>query len=240
MKSDDSYVLYLLSNFTHQVINPLNGVVGTIDNMLDGTTPPEKFPTRLAGVKGQLHCTISLIRNLAFFAQYTADYSEIKKAKMDKICIIPQVTIESLKFYQEQARQKNIAIELQDSRQQCAIKGNPDLFRQVMMNLYDNSVKYGLKNSKVNTEYWIQKTTGTLILTISGKSIGFNDTEDIFELGIRGEEAINEISSGTGIGLHVCKLIIENVLGGSITGQHIHKTKNTIFEIRLPGAFIHD
>ena len=177
MKFNEEYVLYLLSNFTHQVINPLNGVIGTIDNLLDGTTPMEKFPVRLSSVRGQLECTVSLIRNLAFFAQYTADYGQIKRHKMDKTCIVPQVLIEALTFYQEQARQKNIGIELRERWKQLAVKGNPDLFRQVMMNIFDNGVKYGLPDSMIETKMWIQKKTGDLIITVSGPSIGFDANE---------------------------------------------------------------
>ena len=239
MTLTEDYVLYLLSNFTHQVINPLNGVIGTIDNMLDGTTPKERFPTRLLGVRGQLQCTVSLIRNLAFFAQYTADYGKVKTEKMDKICIIPQIVIEALSFYQEQARQRNIAIELRERWNQHAVKGNPDLLRQVLMNIFDNGVKYGLSDTVIEARSWIQRSSGDLILTVSGPSVGFRQTEDIFGLGTRGQAAIQEVSSGTGIGLHVCKLIVENVFGGKITGQHVFKTKVTTFEIRLHGGFIH-
>lgn len=162
-----------------------------------------------------------------------------KKHKLNKICIIPQIIIEAISFYQEQARQKNIAIELRERWRQYAIKGNPDLLRQVLMNIYDNGVKYGLPNSKIETKMWIQKKTGDLIITISGPSIEFDSDEDIFALGTRGKAAQSELSSGTGIGLHVSKLIVENVLGGKIAGQHVNRTALTTFEIRLPGGFLH-
>jgi len=200
----------------------------------------EKSLVRLRSVRGQLECTVSLIRNLAFFAQYTADYGQIKRHKMDKICIVPQVLIEALSFFQEQARQKNIGIELRERWKQLAVKGNPDLLRQVMMNIFDNGVKYGLRDSMIETKMWIQKKTGDLILTVSGPSIGFDANEDIFELGTRGASAVRELSSGTGIGLHVCKLIVENVFGGKITGQHVHSTNLTTFDIRLRGGYIHE
>jgi signal transduction histidine kinase len=239
LKFNEEYVLHLLSNFTHQVINPLNGVIGTIDNLLDGTTQQEKYPVRLRSVRGQLECTVSLIRNLAFFAQYTADYGQIKRHKLEKICVVPQILIEALSFYQEQAIQRNISIELRERWKQLAVKGNPDLFRQVMMNIYDNAVKYGLPNTMIETKMWIQKKTGDLIVTVSGPSIGFDANENIFELGTRGASAVNELSSGTGIGLHVCKLIVENVFGGKISGQHVHSTKLTKFDLRFPGGYIH-
>ena len=107
------------------------------------------------------------------------------------------------------------------------------------MNIYDNGVKYGLPNSMIETKTWIQRKTGDLIITVSAQSIEFDSDEDIFALGTRGKAAQRELSSGTGIGLHVCKLIVENVLGGKITGQHVFRTTLTTFEIRLPGGFLH-
>jgi signal transduction histidine kinase len=240
MRLDEDYTLYLLSNFTHQVINPLNGVIGTIDNILDGTVPTDKLLTRLGGVRGQLECTVSLIRNLAFFARYTANYAEVKRDKMDKICVIPQVVIEAATFYQEQARQRGMAIELRERWKQNAVKGNPDLLRQVLMNIFDNGVKYGLDNTMIEVENAIQKRTGDLLLTVKGPSVGFSRSEDIFGLGIRGEAAQHILSSGTGIGLHVCKMIVENVFGGSIRANHSQRTGVTTFDIRLPGGFVHN
>jgi hypothetical protein len=45
----------LLSNFVHQVINPLNGVVGTLDNLIDGTIrDPGRRQQRLEALRAQL------------------------------------------------------------------------------------------------------------------------------------------------------------------------------------------
>jgi signal transduction histidine kinase len=238
MKLDEDYTLLLLSNFTHQVINPLNGVIGSLDNVLDGSVAEEKIPVRLRAVRGQLENTVSLIRNLAFFAQYTANFADVKKDKMEKVCVIPQIIIEAATYYQEPGRHRQIAIELKNRAVQNAVKGNPDILRQVFMNIFDNGVKYGLDGCMIEVEDWIQKTSNDLIITISGASIGFTPEEDIFGLGVRGQQATRLLASGTGLGLHVCKLIVENVFGGKITARHVLKTKMTTFEIRLPGGFV--
>jgi hypothetical protein len=39
--------MHMLSNFVHQVINPLNGVLGTLDNVIDGNMPAAKQHMRL-------------------------------------------------------------------------------------------------------------------------------------------------------------------------------------------------
>ena len=45
-KLDQFVDLTLLSNFLHQVINPLNGVCGTLDNIVRGEVPSGSVPQR--------------------------------------------------------------------------------------------------------------------------------------------------------------------------------------------------
>ena len=237
MELTEENMLYLLSNFTHQVINPLNGVIGTLDNIIDGTVEESKIPTRLNSARGQLESTVSLIRNLAFFAQYTADYTIERADKAEKTCIIPQLAIEAAQFFQEPARSKEISIEILDRWKQFAVRGNSDLIRQVFMNIIDNGVKYGLHSSPIRFQFWIQKRTSDLIVKITGKSIGFLSNEPLFDVGFRGKSAIDETSSGTGLGLHICKLIVENVFDGKIDAEHSNASKETTFQIKLPNGF---
>ena len=52
--SDSSFDLTLLANFVHQVVNPLNGVIGTLDNLIDGTISEERRMQRTTAARGQL------------------------------------------------------------------------------------------------------------------------------------------------------------------------------------------
>jgi signal transduction histidine kinase len=234
MNDADTY--RLLSNFTHQVINPLNGVIGTLDNIVDGTISKENIVQRVNSARGQLECTTGLVRNLAYFAEFSAG-NEKAPLKNDKICVIPQLLIEAAQFYQEQAKVNKIRIELDDKSFQLAVRGNPDLLRQVFMNIFDNAVKYGEHNSLVNIKYWHKKNPEQIIITISGKSVGFSKAERIFDLGVRGRAACARTSSGSGIGLSICGLIINNVFKGSIIGECARSTNISTFTIRLKGGF---
>jgi K+-sensing histidine kinase KdpD len=235
-KTDDTK--HLIANITHQAINPLNGVIGTLDNIIDGTITDEKRKEqRLKSARAQLEYTVSLIRNLAYFAQYGGD-DKTPKVSTLKTTVIPQNLIESAMFFQEQASNLSLRIEVKDKHIQNAIKGDPDLLRQVFMNIIDNYVKYGLYGSTLYIQHWIQKKTSTLIITLEGKSIPFDKDEDIFLLGIRGKYAQDKTSSGSGLGLHICKLIIEKIFHGTITASHIPDRGTSVFEIRLPNAFL--
>ncbi len=236
----DKKEMLLIANLTHQAINPLNGVIGTLDNVIKGTVPEEKKAQRIKSARSQLEYTVSLLRNLAYFAQYSEEDTKTYKPKLkEKICVIPQVIIEAIQFFQEQANSQNIAIELLNPKYQNCVHGDPDLLRQVFMNIFDNSIKYGLQETKVAVKDWIQKNTGDLIITIEGESVPFDSCEDVFGLGTRGQNAQERTSSGSGLGLYICKLIIENLFGGKISAHCGGSNPNkVIFDIRLPGAFI--
>lgn len=237
---DPTFTLALISNITHQAINPLNGVLGTLDNIIDGVIEGSRREQRLRSARAQLEYTVSLIRNLAFFAQYGTHVSDDPKFRSTKTCVIPQNLIEAAQFFQEQGTSNEVRIEVHDRHVQNAVKGDPDLLRQVFMNIFDNFVKYGEPNSTTEVKHWIQRKTGTLIVTLSGRSTPFSNDERIFEVGVRGKQANSKTSSGSGLGLHICKLIIERLFKGSITGQYIFEKHLAVFEIRIPNAFVND
>ena len=60
--------LALLSNFVHQVVNPLNGVAGTLDNLQNNEIEEHRRPQRLRAARAQVEQCITLMRNLAFLS----------------------------------------------------------------------------------------------------------------------------------------------------------------------------
>lgn len=230
------FTLLLISNITHQAINPLNGVIGTLDNVVKGDVPEHKIDQRLKSARAQLEYTVSLIRNLSYFAEYAVEKTTEKKPGPSKKCVIPEIIIQAAQFFQEQGKRNGIKINLQDAKVQNCVPGDPDLIRQVFMNIFDNAVKYGNRDTQVIVKDWIKKGSKELIVTIEGQSTPFEETENIFGLGARGRKAEEKTSSGSGLGLYICKLIIENVFSGTITGSCSAKG-NVRFEIRIPHAY---
>lgn len=223
--------LTLLANFVHQVVNPLNGVAGTLDNLVDGVIGEEdRRQQRLNAARAQLEQCITLIRNLAFLAQGTERPNDQRR-----VIVLPQVIIESLMFYQEDGKSKDINITLHDRATQNRIKGHPELVRQVLMNIFDNFVKYGRPGTDVDIRQWIQPKTNMAMIEISGTSqhaIEQADIPKIFNLGFRGENAKKVIASGSGLGMFICHKIItdhEGSLHVEASGKGYVK-----FTIRLP------
>lgn len=224
--------LTLLANFVHQVVNPLNGVAGTLHNLADGVIDGEaRRLQRLNVARAQLEQCITLIRNLAFLAQGSGGIAKDDRRKI----VLPQVIIESAMFFQEDGKSKGIEISLTDRSTQNVINGHPELIRQVLMNIFDNFIKYGRRGYPVEVDQRIQKSTGMAIIEVKGESefpVDQDDLKKIGTLGFRGQNAKKIIASGSGLGVYICKKIIEEQ-GGSL---HIEAgaSGKVLFLIKLP------
>lgn len=230
--------LLFLANFVHQVVNPISGVIGSLDNVVEGIYKNDKEKQVINASRAQLEQCVSLIRNLAYLSDFffeTSEKDELRRARETAISILPQIIIESIQFFQSAGEKKGLKLELRNPSDQYRITARPELLKQIFINLLDNWIKYGYPDqtvvidSKVNSEK-------ELIIELSGKSIGFShgDSEKIFEMGFRSREAHGKVAQGSGIGLFICRKITEEILEGRITASHSIKKSITTFRISIP------
>lgn len=227
----ERFDLTLLANFVHQVVNPLNGVAGTLDNAVTGILEGERKEQRLNAARAQLQQCITLIRNLAFLAQGSGGVADRDSRQV----VLPQVIIESAMFYQEHGSERGVRIHLKDRQTQNIVNGHHEIIQQILMNIFDNFTKYGQKNSEVIVDHWIQKGTSSAVIIIRGYSenrIEGDDIKHFCELGFRGGNARKILASGTGLGLYICNMLL-NRHGGKL---HIQTFANNgiEFTISLP------
>ena len=230
-----NFDLTLLANFVHQVVNPLNGVAGTLDNLAAGIIEGSRREQRLNAARAQLEQCITLMRNLAFLAQGSGGVADHDR----RVVVLPQAIIESAMFYQEDGETRNIRISLKDRVTQNRVNGHPELIRQVVMNILDNCIKYGSPNSEIEINQWIQSSTSNAVITIKGISrmaLRADEMVHLFDLGFRGSNARKIVASGTGLGLYICRQIIERDHSGRLTVQ-ADGPDGLLFTIKLPGGY---
>ncbi|MBR9901512.1 MAG: HAMP domain-containing histidine kinase [Rhodospirillales bacterium] len=211
----DALNLKLLANFIHQVVNPLNGVSGILRNVVDGRiTDENRVKQRLNQSSVQLGQCISLIKNLAYFAQGFQPIDDSEKTNI----VVPKLIIDSINFFQEQASNKGVDLELLNPQDQFRYDGHLELCKQVVINLIDNAVKYCDPGTKINIYSDLVNNSNYLRITVesSGKRIMPDDVNRIFEVGHRGKNGKDILASGTGLGLYICKEIVETCHGGKI------------------------
>lgn len=118
---------------------------------------------------------------------------------------------------------------------------DPALIRQVVTNLLSNSLKY-FRPGKGHIEISValeknSKIAGSRVLiTVKDDGIGIPLAVQgrIFEKFVRADNALKTATEGTGLGLYVCKMIVE-ASGGSIWFTSV-EGEGTTFYVALPEA----
>jgi len=225
----------LLANFTHQIINPLNGVLGTLDNIIDGTVSQERRPQRLRALYSQLAVTIELVRNLAWLSQLSTSSGRDALTSTQSDVVLPKLIIEAAQFFQETAERRGMRVRLEDRDTQYIVRGHAPLLRQVFMNLIENGIKYGDEGSHLRIHARPQKRSGALLVEVIGVGEGFlpEERERMFELGFRGAFAKRVRASGSGLGLFICRQILA-LHDAELTAESSAAGRVVTFRMKFP------
>jgi signal transduction histidine kinase len=130
------------------------------------------------------------------------------------------------------AEDKKISISAKFSERALFVAGDKDRLKEVLLNLLSNALKHtptgGSISITADTRDGLEYPDGEVEIMVAdtGSGIPPDRLPHIFERFYRIE------SSGTGLGLHICRQIVE-VHGGSITAES-EPDKGSRFIIRLP------
>lgn len=115
----------------------------------------------------------------------------------------------------------------------CKLAGRDLWFKQIVMNLLENAVKYSQPETEVRLEL-SENASSQVVLNVSDEGIGIAEEEldKIFDRFYRVEKSRNSAIAGSGLGLSITKLMVEE-FGGTITVSST-PGKGSIFTVKLP------
>jgi signal transduction histidine kinase len=139
-------------------------------------------------------------------------------------------------FINEQVEQrlidKNIKLNLILESEEAKLKIDEGLLVQVLVNLISNAVKFSYFDSEIKVR--IYNENSTLIITVADKGIGFNkdQIEELFKKFTKMSRLGTANETSTGIGLYLCKKIIERNKG-RLSATSDGKNKGAEFKIEF-------
>ena len=160
------------------------------------------------------------------------NYSRISSSREDHVDVdLGQIVDEACRDLQMRIEETGASIVVHDL---CRVHGDPAQLRQVIQNLFSNSLKYRTPETApvISIEGHRNEVSGRCDIIVADNGIGFDMAygEQVFEV-FKRLHGKGEFE-GTGMGLAICRKIIERH-GGCISAQSA-EGKGTQFRFDLP------
>lgn len=207
-------------NFSHEFKTPIASINGFANLLLDGTLSEEEQREVLKIIADESERLSHLAESTLMLSKIESQQfvGEVKKFRLDeqiRACII---------LLERQWEEKNIAIT--SSLAPVNYYGDEMMIKQVWLNLISNAVKYTPEGGAVNVT--LTEESGRYVVKVEDNGVGIPEEclPKIFDKYYQASS-----STGNGLGLAVCKRILE-ICKGSITVESV-VDKGSIFTVAL-------
>ena len=217
----------LLRAISHDLRTPLTSISGNASNLLsNGDSFNEVTKKQLYNdIYDDSMWLINLVENLLAV-------SKIQEGRLNLNIVeelISDVVDEALKHINRKSVEHNIKVIYEDDLQLA--KMDSRLIIQVIINIVDNAIKYTPKGSDIIIE--TRKIGSNVVVSIkdNGDGIPAENKKHIFDMFFCGANKVADSRRSLGLGLSLCKSIIE-AHGGKLTVTD-NKPKGTVFVFTL-------
>lgn len=207
LKGMSNYRKDFLGNVSHELKTPIFNIQGYIYTLLDGALENEelskKFLNRAAKSADRLEI---LVNDLLTISELETENKNLKIEKFD----IVELTKDIYESLEIRAKKHQIELGFKKSNYNpIYVWADKKQIQQVLVNLLDNSIKYGKIGGKTNVDFYDMDQNYLIEVSDNGEGIHKNHLPRLFERFYRTDKARSREHGGTGLGLAIVKHIIE-------------------------------
>ena len=219
-----------ISNVSHDLRTPMTSISGFIDGILDGVIPPEKHKHYLSIVSAEVKRLSRLVVSLLDLSRIEAGERKFTMAPFD-IC---EMARQILFSFEKKIDEKKLDISFDFAEDNLTAIADRDAIYQVLYNLCDNAVKFSKEGGELKISIEKLKNRKYLVSIYNeGNGISPEDLPLVFERFYKSDKSRGLDKSGVGLGLYICKTIIE-AHGEEIKVESEHG-KNCKFRFTVKG-----
>ena len=199
----------LIAGIAHDVRTPLTSAKGYAQGLRDGiATTPEKQKKYLNRICTSIDDTEKILNDLLNISRY-----ELKSYRLNKVNVnLKEFINDGASEIKTMLERSNFDFSLQmNVNPNTQISVDTDAFARVFRNIIMNSIKYARDNVHGNVRLVVSEYERTVIieLTDNGTGVEKENVSKIFDTMYRTDPARTKVSQGSGLGLAVCKQIVE-------------------------------
>lgn len=221
-----------LSHMSHEFRTPLNAISGFAQILLQQDSSPSESAENLQAIRTSADHLVHLIGDVLDLSRM--EHGKLILARtpfhpLDQMHAVHSILLQS-------AREKGLTIELEILTNCPWVEGDPLRWRQILLNLGSNAIKYTESGGVLFKLSWegIQANTGLLTVQVSdtGPGIPLEDQKTIFERFRRLSSHEAGPISGAGLGLSIARDLVD-AMGGTLT-LHSQLGLGSTFTFSIP------
>lgn len=230
LKELDEMKSRFLNVVAHELNTPLTPLV-VQTHLLRTLEPQPLTPERqksLEILERNVHRVSALVQNVLEVARLQSGRLPIKPETVD----LDRLVAEATESFQQPAREAGIVIR-QSLAPGIVVLTDRGKMTQIIYNLLSNAIKFTPRHGFVVIE---TKTVGDrAVLGVRDSGIGLTprQIEQLFQPFVQVHDADHMVVPGTGLGLYICKGLLEE-LGGRILVESPGPNRGSTFTIELP------
>lgn len=243
-----------LINATHDIRSPLTLIMSPLKKLSDNiallktsdSIGSEADRRAIDGMKEEVSVIERNAQRILNLVNQILDVRKIDRQQMSLHCRETEMRkfVEVIsKIYEYPAKEHNIDFRLVMPEEEVRAWIDPVQFDKVVSNLLSNSLKYCTDGGEIVLQMSTGSDTGQknsigdyveLKITDAGVGMRAETLEHIFERFYQERNSDNENSAGTGIGLNLCKMIVDMHHGTISAENRADGIKGSIFTVRVP------
>ncbi len=218
----------LLRTISHDLRTPLTSISGNADNLLAND---EMFDTETrrqiyTDIREDSEWLISLVENLLSVSRMGDGKSDIRMSAE----LVSDVIDEAVRRTEKNANTHKLTVKENDGI--LLARMDARLIVQVLINLIDNAIKYTPSGSEIEISAVEKDNEIAITVADNGHGIADEIKPSVFDMFYTGAEKIADSRRSLGLGLALCKSIV-NAHGGEITVSD-NKPHGAVFTFTLP------
>lgn len=196
----------LLACISHDIKTPLTAIGGYVSGIKDGIVKDRE------GIEN--YCNV-ILKRVKMLTKLLEDILEYSKAELN------QMNIQLSEFYSRdylinilddlsvEIQSKGLKFTPPSQIPDLMLNGDKKRISEVLYNLVSNSIKYSKENGEISIYFETEKNYLKVYVKDAGIGIASADMPNIFNKFYRGEKSRNQNIPGSGLGLSICKYIVE-------------------------------
>jgi signal transduction histidine kinase len=219
-----------VSHVSHELRTPLTSIKAYVEALVDNSDDPRFIQRKefLDIVSKETNRLIRIVNDVLDVSKIEFGQRPITRTPVDLSAVMAEV----LDMLSPSLRERSVRIEADVPSDLPRIEGDPDLIKQVFINLISNAIKYSPRGTTVTVA--AREEAVNIVMSVADQGVGIPKDEigSVFDKYFRARSQKESKMEGLGLGLAIVKNIVEQ--HGGVVRVESHEGKGSTFYFTLP------